>query len=58
MKLASLPSWGYDRRALRAEELVRTRAAAVSGRKKQRDRSDRFRKWLRGDFGPLVGVRP
>lgn len=34
------------------------RAAAVSGRKAPRHRSNRSQKRLRGDFGQLVGVRP
>jgi len=58
MQLASSPSGGYDRREFRAAEVTRLRAAAVSGRKDPRQRSNRPRKRPRRDFGQLVGVRP
>ena len=58
MQLASSQSGGCGRQKFRAEEVASTRAAAVSGRKAPRHRSNRSRKWLRGDFGQLVGVRP
>jgi hypothetical protein len=58
MRVASSQSGGYGRREFRAEEVASIRAAAVSGRKAPRHRSNRSRKRLRGDFGQLVGVRP
>ena len=58
MQLVSSQSWGYGRREFRAEEVASIRAAAVSGRKAPRHRSNRYPKRLRGDFGQLVGVRP
>jgi hypothetical protein len=58
MQLVSSQSGGCGRREFRAEEVANLRAAAVSGRKAPRHRSNRSQKRLRGDFGQLVGVRP